>query len=208
MSLPLPCQIVDGFLPANLHNALLAYTLANECAFSPTAVWDETREVYDPELRLSWQCDGGLGPLENDFTQAIEGAMPGFLASLGMRAFPIARFELELVAHREGSFFVEHVDTLTGKKRDFVAADRVLSMAYYFHALPRAFAGGDIIFPAAGPFGAMQLEACDNRLVAFPSFMPHEVLPVACPPGNAFADARFAINCWAHRDRSQNQTLR
>jgi Rps23 Pro-64 3,4-dihydroxylase Tpa1-like proline 4-hydroxylase len=44
------------------------------------------------------------------------------------------------------------------------------------------------------------LEPRNNRLIAFPSFVPHEVRRVACPSGE-FADSRFAINVWLSRAR-------
>jgi SM-20-related protein len=51
-----------------------------------------------------------------------------------------------------------------------------------------------------GPLVAVAVEPEHNRLVAFPAFVPHEVVPISCP-GNAFADRRFSINCWLHRAR-------
>ena len=38
----------------------------------------------------------------------------------------------------------------------------------------------------------------NNSLLAFPSFSPHEVLPVIAP-GVEFEDWRFAVNCWIHK---------
>jgi hypothetical protein len=37
-----------------------------------------------------------------------------------------------------------------------------------------------------------------DTLVFFPSWSPHEVLPVHVPSGR-FMDSRFDINCWIHR---------
>lgn len=37
-----------------------------------------------------------------------------------------------------------------------------------------------------------------DTLVAFPSWLRHEVLPVRVPSGD-WADCRFSINCWLLR---------
>jgi Rps23 Pro-64 3,4-dihydroxylase Tpa1-like proline 4-hydroxylase len=44
----------------------------------------------------------------------------------------------------------------------------------------------------------VDIEPTNDTLVFFPSWFPHEVLPVACPSGR-FEDSRFAINCWVRR---------
>jgi Rps23 Pro-64 3,4-dihydroxylase Tpa1-like proline 4-hydroxylase len=41
----------------------------------------------------------------------------------------------------------------------------------------------------------IDLEPVRNSLVAFPSWVPHEVRPIAVPGGD-FEGYRFALNCW------------
>jgi Rps23 Pro-64 3,4-dihydroxylase Tpa1-like proline 4-hydroxylase len=55
-----------------------------------------------------------------------------------------------------------------------------------------SLAGGKV----SGAF--VDIEPANDTLVFFPSWYPHEVLPVSCPSGR-FEDSRFAINCWVHR---------
>lgn len=52
--------------------------------------------------------------------------------------------------------------------------------------------------PEATPYVDVPPES--DTLVAFPSWLRHEVLPVHVPSG-AWRDSRFAINCWLHRAR-------
>ena len=92
------------------------------------------------------------------------------------------------------------MDTYVGDARR--ASDRLLSAVYYFHAEPKAFSGGAL---RLYPFGAKKDEDSfadvqpeQNTLLVFPSWAPHEVLPVSCPSGR-FSDSRFAVNCWIHR---------
>ncbi len=175
--------------------------MANEAKFQPTAVINDGQTDYKPGTRQSWACEDGLGPLKAPFHDLIEAQREAMLAALGLPAFEVARVELELVAHRGGSFFLPHIDTLTSMNRGDRQTDRILTTVYYFQNQPKRFSGGEL---ALFPFGAGEpliFEPSDNRLVAFPSFAMHEVKSITCPPGDNFADARFAVNCWLHRAR-------
>ncbi len=201
-----PHQLIDDFLPAAIHAELLAYTLANASKFQPTTVTNDGEADYKPGTRQSWACADGLGPLKSLFKQVMETHREALLSALGMPPFDLARVELELVAHRHGSFFRPHIDTLTSLNRSEHNTDRMVTTVYYFHRQPKRFTGGEL---ALFPFGAGEpilLEPADNRLVAFPSFAMHEVKPIACPPEDDFADARFAVNCWLHRARASAQS--
>lgn len=194
------CEILEGFLPDQDRQALLDYALAHEQQFAPSLVRRQGSGEVDTSKRLSWLCQGGLGPLTEPFRTAILEATPQVLARLGLPAFPIAEVEIELAAHRDGSFFHSHLDTMVEVNRLGLGSDRIVSFVYYFHSVPRGFSGGELALHPLGQGSSELIEPADNRLVAFPSFMPHEVLPMACP-GNRFADARFAVNCWLHRER-------
>ena len=49
--------------------------------------------------------------------------------------------------------------------------------------------------PTASRCAHIDLEPLRNSLVAFPSWVPHEVRPIGVPSGD-FGDYRFALNCW------------
>jgi Rps23 Pro-64 3,4-dihydroxylase Tpa1-like proline 4-hydroxylase len=84
----------------------------------------------------------------------------------------------------------------------------MLSAVYYFHRMPKAFSGGCLrlhrIGARPGDIG-MDVTPIDNSLVVFPSWAPHEVLPVRCLSG-AFGDSRFAVNCWVYRARQRQRS--
>jgi len=96
-------------------------------------------------------------------------------------------------------FYTEHRDTAIEDQKLIIR--RVISAVYYFHRLPKLFSGGALrIYPLAGrekSSAFVEIEAINDTLVFFPSWFPHEVLPVACPTGQ-FEDSRFAINCWIY----------
>jgi SM-20-related protein len=111
----------------------------------------------------------------------------------------VAEYELEMVAHGHGAFFARHIDTFTGSTRAKWNTDRLISLVFYFGLGPRRFTGGELVLhpfvPGAAP---VAIEPEPNRLVAFPSFAPHEVRPVELAE-DSFENARFAVNCWLHR---------
>jgi Rps23 Pro-64 3,4-dihydroxylase Tpa1-like proline 4-hydroxylase len=68
---------------------------------------------------------------------------------------------------------------------------RRLTAVYYVYRRPRAFSGGAVRFHGfRGDTADIMPE--HDMLVAFPSFLPHEVLPVSVPSGD-FDDYRFAV---------------
>jgi hypothetical protein len=78
---------------------------------------------------------------------------------------------------------------------------RVISAVYYFHRLPKSFSGGVLrIHPIGGePASFVDIEPANDKLIFFPSWVPHEVMPVVCPSGR-FEDSRFALNCWVYAE--------
>lgn len=158
-------------------------------------------DLHKPASRESWFCRAGLGDLASEFKLAVEARSAHLFHELGIPAFAIALVELELAAHRHGGYFRTHIDTFYGGNREGSESDRICSLVYYCHAEPRPFSGGELAVYPLDLKGPELLAPVGNRLVAFPSFTWHEVKPVACPPGNVFADARFSVNCWLHRAR-------
>src|SRR5262249_43378463 len=127
--------------------------------------------------------------------------VPRLIAELGITSLvPSNHIELELVAHGNGAFFKRHIDTFTGAAAND-KSKRLISGVYYFHSEPKAFSGGVLRLYRFGRVengdDFIDIQPEQNVLVAFPSWAPHEVLPVTCPSGR-FADARFSVNCWIH----------
>ena len=141
-------------------------------------------------------------------SERLLAALPQVMAGTGTGGLPPVSLELELAAHGDGAFYLPHLDIPVGARRKPVSGspheDRVLSAVYYFHHLPKAFSGGELrLFrfgadsdaTRADPANHVDLEPVGNNLVAFPSWIYHEVRPVSCPSGE-FRDYRFALNCW------------
>ena len=189
-------EIVDHFLPQALNQRILRFAIDREADFVPSTV---EGEVTKTNLRHSMRFDENLNELEEEFGNHMDEAIGQILESLGVPAFEPDSYEVELVAHGDGAFYKPHIDTFTRQQRSEVTSDRVVSCVYYLHSKPKGFDGGKLALFQIGkntPFSS--IEPVNNRLIAFPSFVMHEVEAISCPSGK-FDKSRFAINCWVHR---------
>jgi SM-20-related protein len=192
--------VARNWLGVQLIEQLLGYAKSNEHLFEwSTVAYGPTRRV-NTTRRIS-RVLYDFGDLKQQLTEKLQDFLPEIFKKLGDKPFdPI--FELELVAHGDGAFFARHKDTLTGRDRG--NSDRIISVVYYFHTLPKAFSGGALRLHSLVATGEgdtfVDIAPDYNTLVFFPSIFPHEVLPVKSPSGR-FLDSRFAINCWICRGR-------
>jgi Rps23 Pro-64 3,4-dihydroxylase Tpa1-like proline 4-hydroxylase len=190
--------IIDNFLAPEAADALLDYVLAREADFSESGVHRTAAQLDVPISRRSLSLKHGFEDALVDFHEAIDRRFDEICAGTSTAPFVEVDRDLDIVAHMDGHFYGLHNDTLTEDMRDHIYGDRMISVLYYFHRRPRAFQGGELMVHAiAGP-GRAVVEAQHNRLVAFSSIAPHEVLPIDLPD-NRFANARFAITCWLLR---------
>ena len=203
MSVLLPHGFIEGFLPTDEHDELLVYAVANEARFKPAKVMRASgRDEVDPLVRTALKLRD-LGALTCRLHDRFLAALPDVMKLAGASGKEPRTLELELTAYGEGAFYSRHFDIRIGAGQLQIGTepgtDRVISAVYYAHTWPKAFAGGVLrLYPFGagdGTDGAVEIEATDNRLAVFPSWAPHEVLPVRCPSGE-FRDYRFAINCW------------
>jgi SM-20-related protein len=193
-----PYLVIDNFLSAEQHDALLALALQQEEEITRGALQSSS---VDCAIRRSW-TSRNLGDLKDVLRARVGEALPQVLNGLRIAAFAVAAIELELSAHRDGDFYRPHIDTNVSTTRDGLPTDRLVTAVYYFHAQPRGFSGGQLaIHSFAGGGEPVLIEPVDNRLLAFPAFALHEVKPVRCQR-DEFAAARLAVNAWIHRARA------
>jgi SM-20-related protein len=190
-----PCHVIDDFLDDALHGRLLEWVLANERRFAPAPVYRSGEQGVARNNRSNLRLRD-FGPADGALRAALLEALPGISAALGSTAPERPHLELELTAYGDGDFYHAHVDTIAQHQGRGAGPTRTISAVYYFHRQPKAFDGGALrLLPWEGEVGTRDIAPADNRLAAFLSWSRHEVLPVRCPSG-AFADSRFAINCW------------
>ena len=190
-----PYVVLRDFLGEDAVRGLLEHALAHEPEFAATRT--QHGEIK-PAVRNSLGLQD-LGRFRPALEAKVLGALPALIATLRVSAIESPRLELQLVAHGDGAFYKRHIDTQTASDQQRL---RALSGVYYFHAEPKAFSGGALRLHAIGPDATdhVDIEPARDSLLVFPSWAPHEVMPVSCP-SRKFIDSRFAINCWV---RSKN----
>jgi SM-20-related protein len=198
----IPSHLVrEGFLGVDMVSALLDHAAENESRFADSTVGNTANERVNPAIRVSsilWD----FGPLKKEIKSRFKAALPDALENLGMPAFELYRTELELVAHANGAFYNRHIDTAIDRDDTSV---RVLTAVYYFHAEPKRFTGGNLrLLPlrySAEEANHLDIEPANDRLLLFPSWVPHRVMPVVSDSTD-FRDSRFAINCWYRKRKA------
>jgi Rps23 Pro-64 3,4-dihydroxylase Tpa1-like proline 4-hydroxylase len=191
-----PHGLVRDWLGTPTVERLLCFGQSNEHRFEDTRVKRGEAEIVDHRSRVSRKLN--LGTLEAEVRTKVQDLLPNMFDGLGIKPFVASKIEVELVAHGDGAFFERHVDTLTRHR----GRHRIITAVYYFHALPKAFSGGVLrlhSLAATGKEGTFVDIAPDyDTIIFFPSFFPHEVLPVKCTSGQ-FMNSRFAVNFWINR---------
>jgi SM-20-related protein len=199
----IPHIILDNFLPDEEHRGLLAHVLA-VADFAPGSVDTKNGFEYRPDLRKGYLSNDRLGPNLRSFRSALRQAFGDICPKLGMARFNLAAIEIRLAAHTHGDFFSAHRDTMTGRSREMSERDRIITAVYYLHRQPKPFQGGELRIYPFDDSAPLTVEPRDNRLIAFPAFMLHEVTEVTVPSGE-FADSRFSVSCWFDRERPTNK---
>lgn len=190
---------IKDFLGTEICDQLLKFAIASEGAFHPTTVGGMS--ATNPNVRRS-VCIDSMGSFHELVEERVRRVVRKLTHDLRLSRFEPGIIDLQLVAHGDGGFYKRHIDTFTGTTR-FINGDRAISCVYYFFNEPKSFSGGEIRFhplptktkPAPESF---EVPIINDTLVAFSSWIPHEVLAVSTPSG-AFTDSRFSVNCWVHR---------
>jgi Rps23 Pro-64 3,4-dihydroxylase Tpa1-like proline 4-hydroxylase len=198
----LPYVQIRDFLARAELDALLDYALSHPSIFEPAMLGVADNVRSRPEVRKAL-VSRDLGAIDERLRIRFRAALPLLMEKTGVPDPPPDKLELELAAHGDGAFYLPHIDLTTaadGEKPDS-KSQRVLSAVFYFHVEPKHFSGGELrLFRLGDESSFVDIEPLQNSLVAFHSWMRHEVRPVAVP-SNQFRDSRFAINCWYQRRR-------
>ncbi|MFM2042071.1 MAG: hypothetical protein RLY86_647 [Pseudomonadota bacterium] len=187
-----PHSLVHGFLGLDLAAELLDCVFQKRDEMKPTGVgYGETSRIDETFRRSTVLRD--LGVYREKIIERATSVEPAILADLHIKPFERSRVEVEIVAHGDGAFCRRHIDTATGTHHP--KTPRRLSMVWYAFRTPKAFTGGALrLYPITGT-EYTDIEPQHDMMVDFPSWMPHEVMPVSVPTGR-FEDSRFAMNIW------------
>jgi SM-20-related protein len=199
MDRPAPYSIRANFLGEDSVKHLLRHAEAHQEEFKPSTVGSYDKDTIAHSVRVSSSLKK-IGSLKDKIEKEILNILPGMFDELGCLPFEPIELEIGMVAHGHGAFFTRHIDTYLGPAAG--PTIRMITMVYYFYAIPKAFSGGTLrlhSLAASGREGTfVDIEPKFDMAVFFPSWFPHEVLPISCRDGD-FMDSRFAINCWLHK---------
>jgi SM-20-related protein len=191
-----PFITIDRFLGEDAAEELLRRALARESYFVPSKVKLGETSSVDPTHRIVL-VDIDSAPwrarLESAMREAMDAAMPR-LGIVNIRSY---RIELEIGWCGNGGFFKVHTDTFSNGEED----QRIVTMVYYLHHRPKAFTGGQLrLFGLGEREGHCigEIEPAFDSAVIFPSWIPHEILPVVTD-SHQFSAGRFAVTCWLRR---------
>jgi Rps23 Pro-64 3,4-dihydroxylase Tpa1-like proline 4-hydroxylase len=188
-----PVVRFEQFLVTNELESLVQFVVAHERSFVASRVMEgeSPAGIVNRALRQS-RVLNDPGAFEPLFAARLSAAMPEARRVLGIEPFRLDRIEMQIAAYEDGGFFGRHRDTDPAH-----VPSRTLTFVYFFFCGERRFRGGELrLYHVGGPTTIVPEQ---NVLVIFPSGMLHEVLPVDSP-SRAFADCRFTITGWLHRD--------
>jgi Rps23 Pro-64 3,4-dihydroxylase Tpa1-like proline 4-hydroxylase len=198
-----PYALLRDFLSAEQHAGLLEWALASEPLLEASTIGVD--RLVNPASRRSRSLtiSSAHQPWRDMLRQRVAEREAELFSGAGLKPFPVAQVELELVVYLDGAHFEAHQDT--HRQGNAGASDRGLTGVYYFYAEPKGFTGGNLRLirfgcNTASPGDFVEIEPEQNALLVFPSWAMHEVAQVRCAT-NGLRDARMAINCWLHRAR-------
>ena len=186
-----PFVRLSDFLPPTEAAKLLAIPLANRERFAPSIPTIRTPSgKVDAAVRKGLVLPMRVTDREVRpwFEPPLRRALAAALRKLGRRQPRDCRIEMEMAAYLRGGFLARHDDNRYRK-------NRALSFAYYFHRLPRPFAGGALLLHDADGNAFTGIEPQHNSIVFFPPSSVHEIAAVEGGPDD-FGAARFTLQGW------------
>jgi Rps23 Pro-64 3,4-dihydroxylase Tpa1-like proline 4-hydroxylase len=196
---PAPFTTRPNFLGERMIERLLQYAEAHKAEFKANRIGQV--EKLDQAVSVSLTLKE-IGNFRTEIKSKVLSILPNIFRELGCALFEPVKFETLMSAYGDGAFYAQHIDTWSRSASE--TSDRMITMVYYFHALPKIFSGGILRLHSLAARGSfVDIEPVSDTAVFFLSWFPHEVLAVSCPNGG-FMDSRFAITCIIHKERSRN----
>jgi SM-20-related protein len=195
-----PHGTIRGVFGMPTISAMLDYLTERQAAFEPGYIQNRRtgeRRIMTPLRNPLFMKN--LGPFKPQIESIMRLVAPIALAQFGMSESAVEPQEFSFAWYGDGGYFKTHVDTVERVERV-----RVLSCIYYFAETPRRFSGGELrLHGLPDPFRGSARPIVDvvpdtDKLVIFPSWLDHEVLPVHVP-SKVWRDGRFTANCWIYR---------
>jgi predicted 2-oxoglutarate/Fe(II)-dependent dioxygenase YbiX len=195
-----PALIIDEFLPAKSNSWLLSFIRSNRHRFSPAKTGGQLAEAR------TGQAMDQVPELRELMMLQILPLLPAICSQFHLTYSVVENFECQVTSYGEGDFYRPHIDLVdlpdAAPGAAHQGAQRLVSYAYYLHAMPKKYTGGDLtIFETAdGVETPTTIESKNNRIVFFPSNVLHEVTPVSMADGD-LESSRLSVNGWIRCQR-------
>lgn len=181
------------FLGKTLNCKLYELAISKEETYTPSKT---SYSKYYPEWRKSVvMYDSQFTLIKELMEEKIRARLGEIHRLLQIPLFEIDYFEIQLTSHNDGDFFKWHTDNGSPD-----TASRVITFVYYFHVIPKAFSGGELIIYDNEKQNTV--EPKNDSIVFFHSGRKHEVKPVSCP-SKLFKNGRFTLNGWVRVKESR-----
>jgi len=184
-----PHVVRRGFLGEDFAQGLFDYIVSRKEDCEPALLGPSPVSSYSPVVRSSLTCSD-VGPLGEQLKGRVTELLPELIGELRGVPFNPSQTEMAAIIYGDGGHYLKHIDVFKGKDRP--AIPRRVTCLYYFSRHPRPYGGGDLRFYSLSNQEHVDVEAERDMLVAFPSWLPHEVMNVHVPSGE-FTDYRFAV---------------
>ncbi len=176
--------IVDNFLPQQDYDALLnlAQDWQTHGKFRAAGIGNTQQASLNQEIRndhICWLNDVTSNPAINRYYAAMQDVSNILNQEfyLGLTAF-----ETHFAIYQPGNFYQKHIDQFKNNQ------ERRISCVYYLNAQWSHADGGELQLYDAQDNKLTKVAPRGNRLVCFPSTLPHEVYPTR--------KTRYSITGW------------
>jgi Rps23 Pro-64 3,4-dihydroxylase Tpa1-like proline 4-hydroxylase len=187
-----PFVLLRNFLPPDFHQSLLPLLIAVQQEMTPINTAATGDYAADSRQALEFRGEWDRQRFRAAFRQQV---IP-LLSRLHLPPFTIGLIEIVMRAYQDGHYFKVHRDA----EPNSPFADRIVNFVYFFHRVPRPYAGGDLLLFDSD----LEANTCtksrftrivpeDNTMIVFPCNFYHCVVPVHCA-SREFIDSRFVIN--------------
>ena len=200
--------VIPGFLDEAAHGQVRRFADDKEAALKPTAIFAEN---LDAAAKASYRSS-----LSTSAESLRAFMLPRLLqraeeicARLRFEEFVVDDVEIQYTVSVDGDHYGMHTDSSRSAASGALKS-RLLTFVYYFHAMPKAFTGGELRVHdtayirdtpmAAGSFA--EIVPQPNTAVFFDAALLHEVLTVQPLEGRLTAESgRRTLNGWLHGRR-------
>ncbi|AEG02026.1 2OG-Fe(II) oxygenase [Methylomonas methanica] len=184
-----PHVVRHGFLGETFASGLREHIIAHETECHTGMIGNAPDGRLSTDIRNSRMCTS-LGEFGAVLADRLLAFLPELMVEMGLSPFSPKLLDLVAVIYGEGGHYQKHVDVFHGKHRP--DQPRRVTCLYYFSQTPHRYTGGALRLFSLSQEETVDVEPESDMLVVFPSWLPHQVLPVGLPSGE-FADSRFAV---------------